>query len=101
MLLKKFVLSLCPGERKLFAAAVDTSLGHLQNVMYGCKPCSPELASAIELESKKHGAHQTVKRWDLIPETWHRIWPELVGAEGAPELPDAANGTPFNDERRA
>lgn len=28
-----------------------------------------------------------VRRWDLRPGDWHRIWPELVGAEGAPSVP--------------
>lgn len=28
-----------------------------------------------------------VRRWDLRPADWHRIWPELIGAEGAPVLP--------------
>ena len=28
-----------------------------------------------------------VRRWDLRPTDWHRIWPELVGAEGAPAVP--------------
>lgn len=27
------------------------------------------------------------KRWDLRPDDWHRIWPELIGIEGAPEVP--------------
>lgn len=26
-----------------------------------------------------------VSRWDLRPDDWHRIWPELVGTEGAPQ----------------
>jgi DNA-binding transcriptional regulator YdaS (Cro superfamily) len=26
-----------------------------------------------------------VRRWDLRPQDWWVIWPELVGAEGAPE----------------
>jgi DNA-binding transcriptional regulator YdaS (Cro superfamily) len=32
----------------------------------------------------------TVRRWDLRPDDWHRIWPELVGAEGAPDVPEPA-----------
>lgn len=28
-----------------------------------------------------------IKRWDLRPNDWHDIWPELVGAPGAPEPP--------------
>lgn len=36
-----------------------------------------------------------VRRWDLRPHDWHRIWPELIGTEGAPnpnptEVRDAA-----------
>ena len=27
-----------------------------------------------------------VRCWDLRPHDWHRIWPELIGAEGAPEV---------------
>lgn len=30
-----------------------------------------------------------VPRWDLRVDDWHLIWPELIGAAGAPEL--AAN----------
>lgn len=26
-------------------------------------------------------------RWDLRPYDWHRIWPELIGAAGAPPVP--------------
>lgn len=28
-----------------------------------------------------------VKRWNLRPDDWYRIWPELVGKKGAPALP--------------
>lgn len=27
-----------------------------------------------------------VRRWDLRPDDWHRIWPELIGLPGAPSL---------------
>lgn len=101
MRLKLFVLSLEQEEREQFAADVGCSLGHLQNVMYGYKPCAPELATSIEKEVPKYRPHQTVKRWDLIPDRWHRIWPEIIGFDGAPEVSSAANTTPFNEERRA
>jgi hypothetical protein len=33
------------------------------------------------------------RRWDLRPDDWHRIWPELIGADGAPQVPaEAAAG---------
>lgn len=28
-----------------------------------------------------------VRRWDLRPTDWWLIWPELIGAEGAPAVP--------------
>lgn len=31
-----------------------------------------------------------VRRWDLRPDDWHRIWPELIGTEGAPAVPALA-----------
>lgn len=30
---------------------------------------------------------RAVMRWDLRPNDWHLVWPELVGAEGAPAIP--------------
>lgn len=39
----------------------------------------------VEIEQKTERA---VRRWDLRPDDWHRIWPELIGAEGAPTVPD-------------
>ena len=35
------------------------------------------------LERETDGA---VKRWDLRPHDWYLHWPELVGADGAPEV---------------
>jgi DNA-binding transcriptional regulator YdaS (Cro superfamily) len=28
----------------------------------------------------------SVRRWDMRPDDWHRIWPELVGTKGAPPV---------------
>lgn len=33
---------------------------------------------------------RAVMRWDLRPDDWHRIWPELVGTSGAPSIREAA-----------
>lgn len=30
-----------------------------------------------------------VARWVLRPDDWHRIWPELIGTDGAPVVPEA------------
>jgi len=34
-----------------------------------------------------------VRRWDLRPDDWHRIWPELIGTEGAPDVPTTEPAT--------
>lgn len=45
------------------------------------REASPALSVVIERESCMQ-----VRRWDLRPADWHLIWPELIGAEGAPEI---------------
>lgn len=48
---------------------------------------SPQLCVDIERETSG-----VVRRWDLRHD-WHRIWPELIGADGAPPMPAAAAQT--------
>ena len=40
------------------------------------------MAISVEVAS----AH-VIRRWDVCPDDWHRIWPELIGSDGAPALP--------------
>lgn len=67
--------------REAFALRVKSTLGHLNNVALGYKPCAPVLATAIELDTER-----TVRRWELRTDDWHLIWPELIGAAGAPDV---------------
>ena len=46
----------------------------------GRKP-GPAMCVRIEAATKKK-----VRRWDLRPEDWHLIWPELKRVAGAPEV---------------
>jgi len=77
--LKTFISGKSTPDRDDFAKRCGTTRGVLQNIMYGLRPCNPELAVSIDRESGG-----LVRRWDLRPEDWHRIWPELIGADGAP-----------------
>ena len=43
---------------------------------------SPELCVLIE-----RACARRVMRWNLRPDDWHLIWPELIGADGAPAVP--------------
>jgi len=80
--LKSFLSPLNAEARDEFAIRCETSRGHLQNVMYGVRPCATDLAVAIERESR-----QAVRRWELRTTDWHKHWPELIGADGAPPVP--------------
>lgn len=42
-------------------------------------------AECVRIETATEGA---VRRWDLRPADWHLIWPELIGADGAPATPE-------------
>jgi DNA-binding transcriptional regulator YdaS (Cro superfamily) len=79
--LKSFLALKSAAERDEFASRCETSRGHLQNVMYGWRPCATDLAVSIERESEG-----SVRRWDLRPSDWDKHWPELIGAKGAPKL---------------
>lgn len=49
----------------------------------GIKAVSAE--RCVPIERATAGA---VRRWDLRPDDWHRIWPELIGTDGAPAIPE-------------
>ena len=83
---KPYFFGLTPTEREAFAAKCETSVGHLQNVAYGFRPASAELAVLIERNSKKQ-----VTRIDLFPERFQRIWPELARRKAKPTT-EAAHG---------
>ena len=38
---------------------------------------------AVRVEQKSNGR---IKRWHLRRSDWHLIWPELIGAVGAPTI---------------
>ena len=54
---------------------------------------APDLAPAVEAYTQGK-----VRRWDMYSELWWKIWPELIGTEGAPELPPNARVLVFKPE---
>lgn len=62
------------------AARLGIAPAYLSQIASGVRKAHPALAREIEEECSP-GA---VRRWDLRPDDWHRIWPELVGTAGAP-----------------
>lgn len=49
---------------------------------YADRQPNPEYCMAIEKATEGK-----VRVWDLRPDDWHRIWPMLIEADGAPEIP--------------
>lgn len=56
---------------------------------YGGRVPGPEYCVAIE-----RATDGKVRRWDLRPEDWHLIWPELIGSDGAPPVPTEPEAHP-------
>lgn len=84
--LSRFVASLPRGGVGGFARRIGISrvyLAQLAARQDGREP-SPQMCVVIERESERR-----VRRWSLRPNDWHLIWPELIGTEGAPDVPAA------------
>ena len=64
--------------------------------LIGVTPSAPHMWKARGVVPSDHCAaieaatDRTVMRWDLRPDDWHRIWPELIGQPGAPAIPEPA-----------
>lgn len=65
---------------------------------HGYSDRQPQPENCVLIERATQGA---VRRWDLRPNDWHRIWPELIGAEGAPAVPSAATNDAGVEVQRA
>jgi DNA-binding transcriptional regulator YdaS (Cro superfamily) len=70
------------GGQAQLAAALGVKQPTVSEWARGERPVPIERCVAIEQATA--GA---VRRWDLRPDDWPRIWPELIGAEGAPAIP--------------
>lgn len=81
--LREFLDGLPRGETGALALKLGISAIYLAQIAarQGGREPSPALCVLIERETA--GA---VMRWDLRPSDWHRIWPELIGTPGAPEV---------------
>lgn len=69
------------GNGIALAQALGIPPSYLSQMANADRAVTPERASKIEAATG--GA---VRRWDVRPTDWHLIWPELVGAEGAPPI---------------
>lgn len=77
---------LTPEDRRRLADIVGVHEATLYQAVTGKgRGFSPAECVRIERES-----NHELRRWDLRPNDWHLIWPELVGVRGSPSLPGTA-----------
>ncbi len=70
-------------ERKRLANKAGVDEQYLYQCLTGRR--NMEAAEAMEVETILGGE---LMRWDLRLKDWHRIWPDLVNADGAPPIPE-------------
>ena len=72
------------GRIAYIAGHMGWAPAYLSQMAAGRRPVPVERAAELE---RMCGFE--VRRWDLFPDRWSQIWPELVGTEGAPAPADA------------
>ena len=83
----KTACDLCGGQAAL-ADQIGVKQQHVWNWLNRPGGVPPEHCAAIQSATK--GA---VMRWDLRPDDWWRIWPELIGTPLAPAIPEPVKAT--------
>lgn len=78
-----------PDAPSMAALARDLGLNpdQVRQWRHGHDNRQPSPANCVDIERITGRA---VMRWDLRPDDWHRIWPELIGMDGAPPVPEPA-----------
>jgi DNA-binding transcriptional regulator YdaS (Cro superfamily) len=71
-------------ERDALADELGLDRRYLYQVLSGRREMSP--AEAVAAEQRSAGR---LRRWMLRSKSWHLIWPELIGADGVPEVSTA------------
>jgi DNA-binding transcriptional regulator YdaS (Cro superfamily) len=67
-------------ERRRLAELAGINEQYLYQCLTGRRDMDAAVAARVEVVTDK-----AVRRWQLRRD-WHKVWPELVGADGAPKL---------------
>lgn len=78
-------LSADRGRQSTLCKQIGAHAPDLSRWAKGERPVPAPHCAAIEQATDRQ-----VMRWDLRPDDWHRIWPELIGQAGAPQVKQAA-----------
>ena len=79
--LRTYLNSLTPDRQDALASEAGTSIGYLRKAISIKQQLSP--AVCVRLEQLSENA---IRRWDLRPDDWWEIWPELIRAKSAPPI---------------
>jgi len=80
-----------PSRRRELADLIGCHEQYLYQCLKGLRDMDAEKAMAAETITSGE-----LRRWDLCSKSWHRIWPDLIGTEGAPAVADHPTPTPPN-----
>jgi DNA-binding transcriptional regulator YdaS (Cro superfamily) len=83
------------GRLAYIAARLGVASAWLSQMAAGKRPIPPALVPELEV-----ACEGLVPRWAMRPNDWHRIWPELIGADGAPDVPETVTQPGALDEVR-
>ncbi|GAC1664442.1 MAG: hypothetical protein PVS3B2_00080 [Candidatus Dormibacteraceae bacterium] len=72
------------GRASKLALSIGVPVPFMSQMVAGDRPVPPQHCAAIEAATGRE-----VMRWELRPDDWYRIWPELIGLVGSPEIPSA------------
>lgn len=76
------------GRKSELARAIDAGPGGPQLVyQWASGVRAVPIERCVPIERATGGQ---VRRWDLRPNDWHELWPELIGTKGAPSIPKKA-----------
>lgn len=83
-------MDITAAERQALAAQLGMHEQYLYQCLTGRKDMRTDEAVRVERDSGGR-----LRRWHLRTNDWWKHWPELIGTEGAPEVPaqqEAVNG---------
>jgi DNA-binding transcriptional regulator YdaS (Cro superfamily) len=72
-----------PEDRRRLAAKTGVNAASLYQALTG-KGAGFSPAKCVQIEQS---SEKEIRRWDLRPNDWWEIWPELIGVRGAPPVP--------------
>lgn len=75
-------MELSAPDRQALASELGIHEQYLYQCLTGRKDMATDEAVRIERESGLR-----LRRWHLRSNDWWKHWPELIGVEGAPEIP--------------